>query len=707
MKTVDFFDGAETGTAPTIGNISATDLNDYANDAAYEAANAGSPTDGNIYFNTTLNKIRLYDGSAWVTIPTSPIAAADVTNTPSGNLVATDVQSALNELQSDIDTRIPLSQKGAANGVAPLNASSKIDSTYLPSYVDDVEEYANLAAFPVSGETGKIYVALDTNKTYRWTGSVYVEISPSDVNSVNGQTGVVVLTTTNVAEGTNLYFTDERAQDAVGGILTNGGAISFTYDDVANEITADVNNDSITNVDLANMASGRFKARHSLGTGDPEDITGTQATTMLDNFVGDSGSGGTKGLVPAPAAGDAAASKFLKADGTWTVVTSGVTSVNGNTGAVTVNAINELTGDVTAGPASGSQSQAATIAANAVTDAKFRQSAALSVVGRSANTTGNVADISAASDHQVLRRSGTSIGFGSIDLSQSNAATGTLPVGNGGTGQSSYVDGELLIGNTTGNTLTKTTLTAGAGINITNGSGSITIASTLGTSVDLATEVTGTLPIANGGTGQTSQTAAFDALAPTTTKGDLIVNNGSDNVRQSVGTDGQVLVADSAQANGVRWGSGAGLGVALVSDVKAAGSDGGTFTSGAFQTRVLNTLVGGGGFASIASNQITLQAGTYLVKGSASAYFVDQHKAKLRNITDSTDTIIGTAEYATNGVADSSSNRSFLMGTFTIASAKVFEVQHRCTSTQATNGFGVNSNYGVSEVYTQLEILKI
>jgi hypothetical protein len=183
MKTVDFFDGAETGTAPTIGNISATDLNDYANDAAYEAANAGSPTDGNIYFNTTLNKIRLYDGSAWVTIPTSPIAAADVTNTPSGNLVATDVQSALNELQSDIDTRIPLSQKGAANGVAPLNASSKIDSTYLPSYVDDVEEYANLAAFPVSGETGKIYVALDTNKTYRWTGSVYVEISPSDVNS--------------------------------------------------------------------------------------------------------------------------------------------------------------------------------------------------------------------------------------------------------------------------------------------------------------------------------------------------------------------------------------------------------------------------------------------------------------------------------------------------------------------------------------------
>ena len=69
------------------------------------------------------------------------------------------------------------SEKGAANGVAPLGADSKIASTYLPSYVDDMLEYANLAAFPGTGESGKIYVALDTNKTYRWSGSAYVVIS--------------------------------------------------------------------------------------------------------------------------------------------------------------------------------------------------------------------------------------------------------------------------------------------------------------------------------------------------------------------------------------------------------------------------------------------------------------------------------------------------------------------------------------------------
>jgi len=112
---------------------------------------------------------------------------------------------------------------------------------------------------------------------------------------------------------------------------------------------------------------------------------------------------------------------------------------------------------------------------------------------------------------------------------------GTLAVANGGTGQTSYTDGQLLIGNTTGNTLTKATLIAGTNISITNGAGSITISSTAGTGtvtsvggtgtvngitltgtvttsgnltlggtlsgVSLTTQVSGTLPVANGGTG--------------------------------------------------------------------------------------------------------------------------------------------------------------------------------------------------------------
>jgi hypothetical protein len=89
--------------------------------------------------------------------------------------------------------------KGVANGYASLDATAKVPAAQLPSYVDDVVEYANLAAFPATGSTGIIYVALDTNKIYRWSGSVYVEISPSP-----GSTDAV-------PEGSvNLYYTEAR-----------------------------------------------------------------------------------------------------------------------------------------------------------------------------------------------------------------------------------------------------------------------------------------------------------------------------------------------------------------------------------------------------------------------------------------------------------------------------------------------------------------
>ena len=75
--------------------------------------------------------------------------------------------------------KVDTSSVGSANGVAELDENGKVPSTQLPSFVDDVLEYASQSAFPAEGETGKIYVALDTNKTYRWGGTGYVEISES------------------------------------------------------------------------------------------------------------------------------------------------------------------------------------------------------------------------------------------------------------------------------------------------------------------------------------------------------------------------------------------------------------------------------------------------------------------------------------------------------------------------------------------------
>jgi len=99
---------------------------------------------------------------------------------------------------------------GQANGIVPLDGTTKISSAYLPSYVDDVIEAANVAALPATGVAGVLYVTLNDNKEFRWGGSAYVAIVASPG------------TTDNVPEGsTNLYFTNGRAQSAMSATLGN------------------------------------------------------------------------------------------------------------------------------------------------------------------------------------------------------------------------------------------------------------------------------------------------------------------------------------------------------------------------------------------------------------------------------------------------------------------------------------------------------
>lgn len=75
------------------------------------------------------------------------------------------------------DAQVKRTEMGANGGVATLDDNGKVPASQLPSYVDDVLEYASKGSFPSTGETGKIYVALDTGKTYRWGGTAYVEIA--------------------------------------------------------------------------------------------------------------------------------------------------------------------------------------------------------------------------------------------------------------------------------------------------------------------------------------------------------------------------------------------------------------------------------------------------------------------------------------------------------------------------------------------------
>lgn len=88
-----------------------------------------------------------------------------------------DMEQFKRDLNAEIDDF--KSSVGKPDGIAPLDSNGQVPAAFLPSYVDDVLEYATKGAFPLVGESGKIYVALDDNLTYRWSGSTYVEISKS------------------------------------------------------------------------------------------------------------------------------------------------------------------------------------------------------------------------------------------------------------------------------------------------------------------------------------------------------------------------------------------------------------------------------------------------------------------------------------------------------------------------------------------------
>jgi hypothetical protein len=147
--------------------------------------------------------------------------------------------------------------------------------------------------------------------------------------------------------------------------------------------------------------------------------------------------------------------------------------------------------------------------------------------------------------------------------------------------------------------------------------------------------------------------------------------------------------------------------VAIIQDQKASGADGGTFTSGAWQTRTLNTIANNmGAPVSLSSNQITLPAGTYRIYASAPVYYVNRHQARLRNITDSTTTLVGTGEYS-EASGDGTVTRSIINGVFTITSSKVFEIQHYCQTTNTSDGFGLAQSTGEIEIYASIEIERL
>jgi hypothetical protein len=255
-------------------------------------------------------------------------------------------------------------------------------------------------------------------------------------------------TTADIADSSNRRYVTDAQQTVIGntsGTNTGDQTITLTGDVTGSgtgSFAATIANDAVTNAKLANMATATIKGRTTAGSGDPEDLTGTQATTLLDTFTSS-----LKGLAPASGGGT---SNFLRADGTWAAPSGGggggvsdgdkgdiTVSSSGTVWTVDTQAItyakiqnvsntNRLLGRSTAGAGvieeitvGGDLTQTGssfTIANDAVTFAKMQNSAAagLSVIGRSTNSAGDFAEINAGTDGHVLRRAGTAVGFGTL-----------------------------------------------------------------------------------------------------------------------------------------------------------------------------------------------------------------------------------------------------------------------------------------------------
>jgi len=207
------------------------------------------------------------------------LTARDTANRERANHTGTQISTTISDFSSAANALIT-ALKGAVSGLAPLGTDQLIPSIYLPSYVDDILEYANFTALPVTGESGKIYVTLaasngyPANMQYRWSGTAYQPVVSSPG------------TTDNVVEGvSNLYFTVARVLSTALAGLTSSNAVILASDTVLSafgkaqgQISAVISNlaanyETITQL---NTRSTNDKARAN--------HTGTQLANTISDF---------------------------------------------------------------------------------------------------------------------------------------------------------------------------------------------------------------------------------------------------------------------------------------------------------------------------------------------------------------------------------------------------------------------------------------
>jgi hypothetical protein len=208
----------------------------------------------------------------------------------------------------------------------------------------------------------------------------------------------------------------------------------------------------------------------------------------------------------------------------------------------------------------------------------------------------------------------------------------------------------------------------------------------------------------------TNGTNGTDLGTTLTTQGDIVYRNASGLARLGAGTSGQFLKTNGSGANPAWTTLSDSFGSQLlhVRDEKANNTGaGGVSTS--WSKRTLNTImtneISG---ASLSSSVITLPSGTYYIQSQIPSSVGQKFKAKLRNTSDSTDTLISSSGYCDGVSLYTDNSFVFISGRFTIAAQKNFEIQMITSTNDGGSGAaGTPSNLGVVEVYTDVQLWKV
>lgn len=323
-RTINFFDGAQSSSTPTIGNIVASDLIRYVNDAAYEAGESGAPAGGNMYYNTTTDAIRMYDEgeAAWKDIVEADVTALSVTYDNSGSgLAATDAQAAIDEVEARVDTNdAKVSADGSITTHSDVGGAAPNNNEIL-KYVAANNRYEPAvdagASFPLQGPNGS-----NSAPTYSFSGDTDSGMYKNGTTSLrwsHGSTAAMEMTATSLRPITagnmdlgglsnrwNKLFVNSIGLNqsgteygTIGRVNTPSGTLSATF--IGEALPAALitcsNNDADANpTDDVFIESGNKTA----GTGDSGDIitqTGTSAGGTRGKIIKKDGSEGTTGHV--------------------------------------------------------------------------------------------------------------------------------------------------------------------------------------------------------------------------------------------------------------------------------------------------------------------------------------------------------------------------------------------------------------------------